>query len=67
MNRLHRASPRRRKPHTEPLLVLEQKLAAADIVADRHPHGGPQPYVVVRQERHATRDPGRIGVRENDV
>ena len=40
------------------LLVLEQELAAANVVTLRHVHGGPKTDVVVGEQRHAPRHPG---------
>ena len=48
----------RREPHAGPLLVLEQQLAAADVVPLRDVHGGPEADVVVAQQGHPPGGPG---------
>jgi len=47
VDRLYGAGGRRREPDAGPLLVLEEQLAAADVVALRDVHGGPEADVVV--------------------
>ena len=58
MDRIDGAGGRRREPDAGPLLVLEQQLAAADVVALGDVHGGPEADVVVAQQRHPPRRPG---------